>query len=123
MGEKRASICNRVTFAEPARQDVRDRANAACRRLEYLIPDSPEARFMLRIITHAIQDLCLTKVGRMDKQGDFFDHSPEVLRWFRAGGHAVYCELIGIDPEYVIRVLRIAGLLEDEGAVKNRAKV
>lgn len=101
-----------ITIDETARLDLKKRTDAVCLLLEKQVENcGGEARLFLRIITQAVADMCPKKCGNLDMFGEYYDYSGSAREFFTSGRHARFCELIGLDPEYVLRVLRAAGLL------------
>lgn len=101
-----------ITIDEPARLDLKKRTDAVCLLLEKHVENGGgEARLFLRIITQAVADMCPKKCGSLDMFGEYYDYSGSAREFFSSGRHASFCELIGLDPDYVLRVLRAAGLL------------
>jgi hypothetical protein len=59
----------------------------------------PEQKLMFAVVMNAIQDL-------MDKTPSKKAHSTVAGKFFTSGTHVFFCDMCGLDPDWVVEILR-----------------
>lgn len=64
------------------------------------ISDTPEARLVLAVLRQALQDAMKEGYRLAQREAE------SARRFWLEGRHAYWCDLIGLDPDYVGRLVR-----------------
>lgn len=103
----RSEIAKKASLAAGARRN--SKANVAIRKLSTQYIRSPEADLMFSIISRAIIDLYNEK----RKKNEHHQNNSTIrgLEDYFTRGDIVHAELIGLDSDYVVRVLKKCGII------------